>query len=112
MFPPLTCRVARSEWNECAVQRRVEFTGGLLAPATSERRGERAHYCGDDGADRQIVGLSPRRRRSPLSVRRDFLCLIRTDGHVGFVHAPFDEPRLIDYLTLISALSELRSCIV
>jgi hypothetical protein len=45
-------------------------------------------------------------------LRSDFLCLIRPDGHVGLVQAPFDEARLIDYLVLISAPSEVRRCFV
>jgi 2-polyprenyl-6-methoxyphenol hydroxylase-like FAD-dependent oxidoreductase len=45
-------------------------------------------------------------------LRSDFLCLIRPDGHVGLVQAPFDEAHLIDYLALISAPSEVRRCFV
>jgi hypothetical protein len=45
-------------------------------------------------------------------LRSDFLCLIRPDGHVGLVQAPFDETRLIDYLAQISPPSEVRRCFV
>jgi hypothetical protein len=45
-------------------------------------------------------------------LRSDSLCLIRADGHVGLVQAPFDEAHLIDYLALISAPSEVRRCFV
>jgi len=45
-------------------------------------------------------------------LRSDFLCLIRPDGHVGLVQAPFDETHLIDYLACISAPSEVRRCFV
>jgi hypothetical protein len=45
-------------------------------------------------------------------LRSDFLCLIRPDGHVGLVQAPFNEARVIDYLAHISAPSEVRRCFV
>ena len=45
-------------------------------------------------------------------LRNDFLGLIRPDGHVGLVQAPFDEAHLVDYLALISAPSEVRRCFV
>ena len=45
-------------------------------------------------------------------LRSDFLCLIRPDGHVGLVQAPFNETRLIDYLAHITAPSEVRRCFV
>jgi FAD binding domain len=43
-------------------------------------------------------------------LRSEFLCLIRPDGHVGLVQEPFDETRLVEYLSHISAPSEVRRC--
>ena len=41
-------------------------------------------------------------------LRRDFLCLIRPDGHVGVIQSPPDQEGLIDYLVLISAPSQVQ----
>ncbi len=45
-------------------------------------------------------------------LKHDFICLIRPDGHIGFVEAPPTQELFVDYLLRICTPSNVRQVLI